>query len=284
MTQEELIKDILAVPAETQTIEFKRLCGDRIVRIIETIVAMANTDGGVVVLGVNDPEETKIKGFDRIFGIEENIQNFDALGREIQRIIPPLASIWPPDKTLVKEVGKTIALLFIPKATDSFRSINNHVYIRLEKSNKLLTPQEVIKFAYAKGFEKADKELVEVDFNLLNTNEFKQWKESRKIEDADNRLVLEKTGLARKSKDGILLPTRAAVLLFAEYPNDLMETKCAIRIFQYTGTIETVGETPNLIGTPKNINEPIVKQLKNAHEYVLTLLRSGIKIPSGFTT
>ena len=285
MTQEELIKDILAVPAETQTIEFKRLHGDRIVnRIIETIVAMANTDGGVVVLGVNDPEETKIKGFDRIFGIEENIQNFDALGREIQRIIPPLASIWPPDKTLVKEVGKTIALLFIPKAIDSFRSINNHVYIRLEKSNKLLTPQEVIKFAYAKGFEKADKGLVEVDSNLLNTNEFKQWKESRKIEDADNKLVLEKTGLARKSKDGILLPTRAAVLLFAEYPNDLMETKCTIRIFQYTGTIETMGETPNLIGTPKNINGPIVKQLKDAHEYVLTLLRSGIKIPSGFTT
>ena len=285
MTQEELIKDILAVPAETQTIEFKRLHGDRIVnRIIETIVAMANTDGGVVVLGVNDPEETKIKGFDRIFGIEENIQNFDALGREIQRIIPPLASIWPPDKTLVKEVGKTIALLFIPKAIDSFRSINNRVYIRLEKSNKLLTPQEVIKFAYAKGFEKADKELVEVDSNLLNTNEFKQWKESRKIEDADNKLVLEKTGLARKSKDGILLPTRAAVLLFAEYPNDLMETKCTIRIFQYTGTIETMGETPNLIGTPKNINGPIVKQLKDAHEYVLTLLRSGIKIPSGFTT
>ncbi len=285
MTQEELIKDILAVPTETQTIEFKRLYGDKIVnRIIETIVAMTNIDGGVVVLGVNDPEEINIKGFDRVFGIEENIQNFDDLGREIQRIIPPLASIWPPDKILVKEVSKTIALIFIPKATESFRSINNHVYIRLEKSNKLLTPQEVIKFSYAKGFEKADKELVEVDFSLLNTDEFRQWKESRKIEDADVNLVLEKTGLARKSKDDVLSPTRAAVLLFAEYPNDLMETKCTIRVFQYTGTIETMRETPNLIGTPKNINGPIIKQLKEAHEYVLTLLRSGIKIPSGFVT
>jgi len=285
MTQEELIKDILAVPAENQTIEFKRLIGDGIVgKIIETIVAMANIDGGVIVLGVSDPEETRIKDFDRIFGIEENINNFDAIGREIQRIIPPLASIWPPDKTVVKEVGKTIALLFIPKATDSFRSINNHVYIRQEKSNKLLTPQEVVRFAYAKGFEKADKELVEVDFKLLNTNEFDQWKNNRSIEDADIRLVLEKTGLARKNDKGILLPTRAAVLLFAEYPNDLMETKCAVRIFQYSGTIETIKETPNLISTPKNINGHIIKQLKDAHEYVLTLLRSGIKIPSGFVT
>jgi len=285
MTQEELIKSILAVPAETQTIEFKRLRGERIVsRIIETIVAMTNTDGGIIVLGVNDPEELNIKGFDRIFGIEENIENFDAVGREIQRVIPPLASIWPPDKILVKEVGKTIALVFIPKATESFRSINNHVYIRLEKSNKLLTPQEVIKFSYAKGFEKADKELADIDFNLLNTGEFKQWKDNRKIEDTDIEVVLEKTGLARKNNEGRLLPTRAAVLLFAEFPNDLMETKCAVRVFQYTGTIETIRETPNLISTPENINGPAIKQIQRAHEYVLTLLRSGIKIPSGFTT
>lgn len=145
-------------------------------------------------------------------------------------------------------------------------------------------PQEVVRFAYAKGFEKADKELVEVDFNLLNTNEFKQWKNNRNIDDVNIKSVLEKTGLARKNNEGILLPTRASVLLFAEYPNDLMETKCAIRFFQYTGTAETIGETPNLISTPKNINGPVIKQLKEAHEYVLTLLRSGIKIPSGFVT
>jgi len=285
MTQEELIKGILEIPAESQTIEFKRLIGDRIVgKIIETIVAMTNIDGGVIVLGVSDPEETRLKGLDRIFGIEENLNNFDAIGREIQRVIPPLASIWPPDKILVKEVGKSIALLYILKATDSFRCINNHVYIRLEKSSKLLTPQEVVRFAYAKGFEKADKELVGVDFKLLNTNEFNQWKNNRSIEDADIKSVLEKTGLACKNESGILFPTRAAVLLFAEYPNDLMETKCAVRIFQYSGTVETIKETPNLISTPKNINGNIIKQLKDAHEYVLTLLRSGIKIPSGFVT
>ncbi len=286
MTQEKLVKSILEIPAENQNVEFKRLSGDnRIVgKIIETIVAMTNIDGGVIVLGVSDPEEGRLKGFDRIFGIEENINNFDAIGREIQRITSPLASIWPPDKIVVKEVGKNIALLYIPKATDSFRSINNHVYIRLEKSNKLLTPQEGIRFAYAKGFEKADRELVEVDFNLLDTNEFKQWKNNRNIEDTNIKLILEKTGLARKNNKGVLLPTRATVLLFAEYPNDLMETKCAVRVFQYSGTIETIKETPNLISTPKNINGNIVKQLKDAHEYVLTLLRSGIKIPSGFVT
>ena len=285
MTQKELVQSILTIPAESQTVEFKRLNGPKIVsKVTETIVAMANTDGGTIVLGVSDPEDTSIKSYDKIFGIEENADNFDAIGREIQRIIPPLASIWPPMKLTVSEVGKTIALIFIPKATETFHSIDNHVWVRLEKSNKLLTPQEVVKFSYAKGFEKADKELVDVDFTLLNTDEFKQWKENRKIKDTDIKIVLEKTGLARKNKEGTLLPTRAAVLLFAEFPNDLMETKCTIRIFQYTGTIEMIRETPNLISTPKNINGPIVKQMKEAHEYVLTLLRNGITIPSGFTT
>ncbi len=218
MTQEELVKSILEIPAENQNVEFKRLSGDsRIVRkIIETIVAMTNIDGGIIVLGVSDPEEIKLKSFDRIFGIEENINNLDAIGREIQRITPPLASIWPPDRILVKEVGKSIALLSIPKVTDSLRSIDNHVYIRQEKSNKKLTPQEVVRFAYAKGFEKASKELVKVDFNLLNTNEFKLWKNNRNIENLDIKSILEKTGLARKNDKGVLLPTRNTVFPFAE--------------------------------------------------------------------
>lgn len=80
------------------------------------------------------------------------------------------------------------------------------------------------------------------------------------------------------------MPTLAAVLLFAEYPSDLTDSKCAIRVFQYTGTVESIGKTPNLIGIPKTIQGPLVKQIKDAHEYVLTLLRSGIKIPSGFKT
>ena len=171
MNKDELIKHILEIPAENQTLEFKRLGGSNndVGRIIESIVAMANIDGGVMVLGVEDPERTKLKGLDRVFGIEENVENYDHLGREIQRIIPPLGSIWPPEKIEISAVGKNIALLFIPKVTDAFRSINNHVFVRLEKSNKRLTPAEVVKFAYAKGFEHADRELVEVDLTLIET-------------------------------------------------------------------------------------------------------------------
>lgn len=286
MNKEELIKLILEIPAENQTTEFKRLGGSNndIGRVIESIVAMANIDGGVMVLGVEDPDKTKLKGFERVFGIEENVENFDHLGREIQKITPPLSSIWPPEKIEIKEINKHIALLFIPKVSDAFRSVNNHVFVRLEKSNKLLTPAEVVKFAYVKGFEHADRELVEVDFKLVETPVYEEWKKQRKIQDVSVAEVLEKCGLARKNENGKLLLTRAAVLLFAEYPSDLMDTKSAIRVFQYPGTIETIGETPNYLGTPKTITGPVSLQIQHAHDYVLTLLRNGLRISSGFIT
>lgn len=283
--QSDWLKNILEIPAETQTIEFKRLSEDKVVtKVVETAVGMTNTDGGVIILGVDDPEKTKLKGLDRIYGIDENIQVYDALGRELQRITPPLSGLWPPNLLDIPGGNKRVALLFIPKSIDSFRSVNNHVYVRGEKGNRQLTAHEVVKFAYAKGFERADKGLVSIDFKLLKTPYFEEWKEARRINGSPIETILEKTGLVRKDEHGKVLPTLAAVLLFAEYPNELTETKCAIRVFQYTGTIENIGETPNLIGVPKTIQGPLIKQIKDAHEYVLTLLRSGIRIPSGFKT
>lgn len=284
-TPKDYIKGILEIPAESQTIEFKRLAEDKVVaKIIETVVAMTNTDGGVIILGIDDPQKTKQKGFDRVYGIDENIEVFDAIGRELPKIVPPVSGLWPPSIADVTEIVKRVALIFIPKAVGSFRSINNHVFVRGEKGNRQLTAHEVVKFAYAKGFEKADKRLVDVPFELLKTPYFEEWRQARNINGSPVETILEKTGLAKKSDTGKLLPTLASVLLFAEYPSDITEAKCAIRVFQYTGTIEGIGETPNLIGIPKTIQGPLIKQIKDAHEYVLTLLRAGIRIPSGFKT
>ena len=286
MDKQKLIKNLLEIPVETQSIEFKLLTGKSVVeKVIQSIVAFANADGGSIILGIDDPEKTKLKGLNRIYGIDDNLDLFDSIGREIQKIIPPLSDIWPPIIIEVEEINKRAALLSIPKSTNSFRSINKHVYARQEKSNKLLSPQEIIKFAYAKGFEKADKELVEVSFDLLNTPVYNEWKEKRQIKDNNIKIVLEKTGLAKKDKQGKILPTRAAVLLFAEYPTDLMETKCAIRVMQFSGSLEEYKETPNMVGNPETIQGPIIKQIEEAHNYALTLLRAGIKMPlSGFET
>lgn len=280
-----VIDDILSIPTETRTIEFKRL-GSRnegVDRTMQSIVAMANTDGGVIIFGVDDPQKSRLKGLDRIFGIEENIELYDEIGQCAKKIAPPISGIWPPNLNHIKEKNIRVGILFIPKVSDGFRSFENNVYIRLEKSNKRLSPQEIVHFAYVKGFNRADKELVDVDLSLLKTNFYEAWRVKRNIAEEDIKLVLEKTGLARKESNK-LMPTRAAVLLFAEYPNDLMDTKCTIRILQYEGGTEKMKETINLIGTPTTIAGPVIKQINDGVNYVLSLLKSGMRISSGFIT
>lgn len=286
MINTKLLQKILSIPAESRTLEFKRLGSrnDGIDKTLESIVAMCNTDGGVLIIGVDDPEQTKLKGFDRIFGIEENINLYEDLGREVDKISPPISGTWPPRLITIPEKKQHIALLIIPKVTDCLRSINNQVYVRGEKGNKRLSPQDMIHYSYVKGFEKADKELEDVDFKLLNTLIYEEWRTKRGLPKDKIENNLEKTGLARRNDSGKLLPTRAAVLLFAEYPNDLMTCKCSIRIFQYQGTLETIKETLNLLSIPININGPVIEQIKKAHEIVLNILKTGLKIPSGFLT
>lgn len=280
-----LLEQLLSLPSETRTVEFKRL-GSRnetVDRTLESVVAMSNTDGGLIVLGIDDPEKTREKGLDRIFGIEENLILYDELAKSIRKIVPPLSNTWPPQLLKVKEKNVQVGLLFIPKGTDLLRSIENHVYIRLEKGNKRLTPSEIVHYSYIKGFQQSDKELVDVDIKLLDTSHYQSWRKKRNINELDIFAVLEKTGLAR-NKNNVLKPTRAAALLFAEYPNNLMDTKCTIRIFQYEGNTETIKETLNLVGTPKTIDGPVIDQINNANEYILNQLREGIRVSSGFIT
>lgn len=279
---DDLLKILLEIPEETQTIEFKRLQGKKVVsKILETIVAFANTDGGNLIIGIDDPEKTKLKGEERIFGIEENKELFDEIIHSLKNIIPSLPL---SDPLLLKHKDKTVAFLKIPKSTEEFLSIDGKVFVRLHKSNKKLTPQEIIKLSYAKGFQKADKELVDVDFELLDTDFYEDWRKERKIEKDKIENVLYSVGLARKNKKEVLKPTRTAVMLFAKYPTNLMDTKCTIRVYKYKGTIEKFQETPNLIATPKTIDGPIIELIKKAHEYILSQLESGIEMHSGFVT
>ena len=282
-----LVRKILDIPAETRNIEFKRLGvsrNDGVDRTLQSIVAMANTEGGTIILGIDDPEKTTRKGLDRVFGIDENIEHYDEIGRSISKINPPIPGIWPPD-LIELENKKRIGLLFIPKIGDGFRHIENRVYVRLEKGNKSLNPQEILHLSYVKGFSRADKELVDVNFGLLKTSFYEAWRKKRGLADDIIEDVLEKSGLAKRNEDGKLFPTRAAMLLFAEFPNDLSETKCSVRIFQIEGSKESITtETLNWIGTPENINGPVAKQIVDAHAYVLGLLKAGMRVPSGFKT
>ena len=91
MKYENLIKKLYE-SKESIRFETKRVSGKMVHKALETVVAFANTAGGLLVLGMEDYK--KAKGKDRLIGIHENPEAVDELRRKIrQQITPPIERI-----------------------------------------------------------------------------------------------------------------------------------------------------------------------------------------------
>lgn len=78
--------DSLLSRPESLTFDCKRL--GKLDKILETVVAFANTQGGVIALGFEDPD--KAQGRNRVYGIQSQLMNWDELRRKFStRITEP---------------------------------------------------------------------------------------------------------------------------------------------------------------------------------------------------
>ena len=281
---DQLITSILAIAHESKAIEFKRIAGKKVVsKLLETVVAMANADGGHIFVGVDDPEAGDPASRDRVVGIEEDEENFDMFVQGLADITPRLIDEQAVDLVRYPQSGRTVAIVKIPKAARSFHQLGKRVFIRQNRGNRELSPDEYADMLYAKGFKKADGELVKgVAFDLLETQWFERWRKERNLEGPTEE-ILTKAGLAAENDSGQLLPKRAAVLLFAELPDSLMaDGRCAVRIFRYKDAFGDYGDRPNLVSTPINLEGPTIQLIRDAQRRMLDILASGVRVESGF--
>ena len=251
---------------------------------IETVVAFANTDGGWLALGVEDAD--KAKGHDRLYGIHENPESVDELRRQlVSRITPPLDP--PPE---FHEVGCTLRdgsrgsvfLVRVHKSGAVHSVVDDGTFVRLSKSNRQISAAEATELSLRRGTTTVVNGFADVPLELLETAAWREYASQRLL----TRPIAEAmrhVGLARPGADGKLRPTRAAVLLFAEEPNGLLDSKCTIRLFQYRG--DRIEHTPNtnLLRPPKTIGGPLIAQIRGAVEAIVDALATGVQVgPLGF--
>ncbi len=281
---DDLVDELLRQP-EGLRFEAKRV-GDN-TRKTQSIVAFANTEGGLLVLGFED--EDKAAGRARVHGIEENAESVDELQRLLgHRVTPPIGEPASEPPRFIRigcrlrtgEVG-SVMVVQVPKSTAVHSVVNGGTYVRYLKSNRQISAAEITELAMRRGTNSVVNATVDVAFDLLDTRFWREYATQRRltrpIADAMRHL-----GLARE-EGGALRPTRAAVLLFAEEPGGLLDSKCAIRVFHYKGDAVERTATTNLVRPPRTVGGPLVVQIVEALKVVLDELASGVQVgPLGF--
>lgn len=284
---EALIANLLVQP-ETARFEAKRVSGKMVGKALETICAFANTVGGTLALGLEDPG--KAAGPDRLYGLEENPEAVDELRRKtLTHLLPAVEGLrWARVACRLRD-GRAghVLLLVVPQSPKVHSILDDGTWTRLDASNREMSAAEITELSYRRGVISAESEPVAVPFDLLATQTWHRFAANRGFLSGDLPDRLFRIGLAKRVA-GEVQPVRAAVLLFADEPGGLLaaqQTRADVRVFHYRGNRIEPGAIPNLLKPPKTISGPLTVQIAQASAYVLDELAAGLTLAdSGFKT
>ncbi len=285
-----LLTTMLGAP-ESRTVEFKRISA-RHGRMIETVCAFANSEGGSLVIGIDDAKQMKpgAKPESRLFGIEENAEAFDDFRRQLLgRFAPAIDRLrWRRMACTLRDGSAGhVVVLRVEKSDKVHTVIGDGTWTRMDASNREMNALEIADLSYRRGVRSAAAETVPVSLDLLATQTWRRFAVSRGLKTGSFTEQLQRIGLAELSGSEVR-PTRAAVLLFADEPGSLLaahDSRADIRLMVYDGKTAVPGATPNLRKSPKTIRGPLIEQIDAAVKTVLEELSHGLTLSSsGFKT
>ena len=254
-------------------------------RLLETVCAFANKEGGLLVVGVEDPKKRNNQS--RLVGISEakdNISEFCKLVRT--EFDPPLEGLVAWFEEPVKNnAGKNDNLLIVRvlKSADIHSLKNGDTFVRNGNQNDKIGSTEILRLRYEKGSIKFEEELSTVhSLDDLDMEFLETYKKDTASESQDNWQFLKDNGLAKISKDEKTL-TKAGLLLFGKNPSVLLSSKYGIKISHYYGTKVNYSGEPNLVTKPFTIEGPLLRQISEAMKYFNNVVSSSPPRLSGST-
>lgn len=287
------IEYLLGLPSETDSIEFKRVTGSNLGRVAQSVCALANKDGGWVVLGLGDVARASGRvpsKFDRVFGIEDNPEAFDQWKRDLIKRFEPRIQLTYHELpcTLRNDAPGHLCLVKVPASEHVHSIVDGGTWMRGDASNRQLSAEDTALLSLRRGVRSAESDLVPVPLQLLSTPTWESFLQSRRLLEGTLEERLMRIGLAGVGPDGATVqPLRAAVLLFAEDPGSLLAaqgTRADIRIFVYSGTEIGTDQDPN-IRKRMSLRGPLISLIDQAKTVVLNELAQGIvRSGSGFRT
>lgn len=269
---------------ESRSLEFKRVSGKMVGKALETICAFANTEGGVLALGVAD--EKQVTGVDRFFGIQENPEALDDLMRKVRTqfhpVIDQIRFVRLPCSLRDGKDGHLV-LVQVSKSDKVHSIVDDGTWMRLDAGNRQMSAAEITELSYRRGVRSAESESVAIDWSLLETPVWAEFSSGRGF--GRTRPISEQMaqlGLAEKVADQ-WMPRCAAVLLFAEEPGGLLAalgTRAEVRLVIYQGKAVEAGAKPNMRKPPRTLRGPLIRLIDDTVRTVLDELAQGVELAS----
>ena len=240
-----MIVDLLKT-GESEKVEFKRSVGE-LKEIIETVVAFANANGGWIFIGVDDSGA--------ITGVKIGKDTIEKLVNNIVQMTDP--SIYP-SIDLLDINNKKVIVVTVPTGNDKPYFYRGRAYIRIGKTNRLVSRSELERIFSEKLFQKrpSNSILMAASLSDISEGKLKQFvreakeRRSMKIDFTIVSDILTKLGLLEQGK-----LTKAAILLFGKNPQQF-EPQAIIKA--------DVFKSPTLIIDSKTIEGTLIEQIEDA--------------------
>jgi ATP-dependent DNA helicase RecG len=221
-----------------------------------TFVAFANTDGGDIFVGIEDPEcdGERIQGF-------ENIEAVNGVLDVLLEQTKPAVEGVNIEFIDFDELG-VVLHASIPKSPKVHYTAQEKCYIRVNANNKEIKGERVLSLGYAKDsyqYEKQAVTHVEID-DVIEEKILIDYM-TRIESKLDPRKFLQKQRLTEK-KDGVLYPNVCCVLLFDEEPQATLDTRCSVKLYRMKTTSREY-DRKYLDGMPKTITGSLEQQINN---------------------
>jgi ATP-dependent DNA helicase RecG len=194
-------------------------------RLAETLIAFANSDGGAILVGVDERGQVDSSL------MQEEIE--DTLGLALAQCRPGVRTQWQHSET---KAGETIAIL-VPRSTDLHSLKDGRVLVRAGTENRPLVGDAIRHLAATKSSDDNEVESVpgskldDLDPEMIAEYRVKREERQRRPITADDTDML--LGIGALTKEGI--PTVAGLLLFGHEPQ-LFLPQSGLIVVRFAGT------------------------------------------------
>ena len=233
------IEEILALE-EGQTFDRKSIRIDA-KTLAETLCAFANADGGIVAIGITNTKK-------RIEGVDGDISKLNDLLRVPIDYCNPTVEVRTEMVSCKDMYGNDnhLLLMRVEPSMQVHANQADEVYMRVGDKSKRLSFEDRTQLMYDKGmryFE--DTPVVDAELDDLDMDFVRDFIRKIGYSKAPLDYLKENKGFVRE-KNGNLLISTAAILLFGKYPQTYYP-RARVRFIRYDGTEEKFGTHMNVI-------------------------------------